>query len=946
MKKTFLLLLMVIVMQSASAQQADTSLLNRLCNISLSTCRIDTVTMSDDGFVIELNPSIQRHAIREETIAEIESEIRDSLGEAYDLTPFELTVFGRPIADFLPNPKNLVVREHGQVVKRLDAEAPAKGLSGKTIAVWPSHGWFYEPTLNRWEWQRARCFSTVEDISSTGYVNTYLIPMLESAGAEVYTPRERDVQKEMIVIDNDGKDRKALVRKGKWEEIGEGYAHAPILYADENPFRQGTYLQISSDKKHDKNYVTYQPTFENGGRYAVYVSWGNDGQKAGRALYEVKHTGGTTRFEVDQRADGRTWYYLGTFDFAAGNNPETGSVTVRASENSPAGSLVSTDAVRFGGGWGRVARGADKMLSGSLAYAEGSRYYLQTAGMPDSVYSPTAFKNDYNDDYRSRSLWVNHLLHEMNVPVDLSFAFHTDAGCTPDSSIIGTLSIYSTYDGDNEYMGRFSNGDEKFINRTLADMVQSQIASDIRTEFNEDWTVRDLRDASYNEAWKPDVPSMLLELLSHQNLADMRYSLDPRFRFAVSRAIYKAMTRFLNGGDCVIQPLQPLEFCITPLEGRRIRLSWVAQPDPLEPTANPTSYRLYTRKGDAGFDNGIKVNGNSIEIELPEWGQQYSFRVTAVNDGGESMPSEELSACLFEGQRPVLIVNGFTRVSAPITFDTGDMSGLAWWDDEGVADGYDTHYVGRQYDFYRSSPWLDDDCPGWGASGSEGFNSIVKGNSFDFTSLHGAALAASGRGFISCSRAAFENPDFDVLPYAAVDLIMGEQRTTHSFNGKEPQFAVYTPELMAQLSTMSDLNIPLLLTGAYVGSDPVIERDTVAIEFMRDKLHFTQRNNHSSQTGNVMPVDGSINRFAFSPCTFTTAIGEPLYRVEAPDALEPAGDGAMRIYRYQDTSMSAGVAYDGEQKIVVLGFPFETIIGSSDRARIMGEIMNFLTENK
>ena len=161
-----------------------------------------------------------------------------------------------------------------------------------------------------------------------------------------------------------------------------------------------------------------------------------------------------------------------------------------------------------------------------------------------------------------------------------------------------------------------------------------------------------------------------------------------------------------------------------------------------------------------------------------------------------------------------------------------------------------------------------------------------------------------------------------------------------------PMTQNYTPELMAQLSTMSDLNIPLLLTGAYVGSDPVIERDTVAIEFMRDKLHFTQRNNHSSQTGNVMPVDGSINRFAFSPCTFTTAIGEPLYRVEAPDALEPAGDGAMRIYRYQDTSMSAGVAYDGEQKIVVLGFPFETIIGSSDRARIMGEIMNFLTENK
>ena len=39
---------------------------------------------------------------------------------------------------------------------------------------------------------------------------------------------------------------------------------------------------------------------------------------------------------------------------------------------------------------------------------------------------------------------------------------------------------------------------------------------------------------------------MLLELLSHQNFADMRYGSDPRFKFLVSRAIYKGIsTNFL-----------------------------------------------------------------------------------------------------------------------------------------------------------------------------------------------------------------------------------------------------------------------------------------------------------------------------------------------------------------------------------------------------------------
>jgi hypothetical protein len=81
------------------------------------------------------------------------------------------------------------------VVLNLDRPVqPVAGLAGRHIALWPSHGWYYEHSLGRWEWQRARVFQTVEDLLPMSFVVPYLAPMLEQAGARVFMPRERDVQ--------------------------------------------------------------------------------------------------------------------------------------------------------------------------------------------------------------------------------------------------------------------------------------------------------------------------------------------------------------------------------------------------------------------------------------------------------------------------------------------------------------------------------------------------------------------------------------------------------------------------------------------------------------------------------------------------------------------------------------------------------------------------------
>ena len=70
--------------------------------------------------------------------------------------------------------------------------------------------------------------------------------MLENAGANVFTPRERDTQKNEVIVDNDTKDGSVYLevksRKARWEVAAKrGFARTKRVYRDgENPFLDGT----------------------------------------------------------------------------------------------------------------------------------------------------------------------------------------------------------------------------------------------------------------------------------------------------------------------------------------------------------------------------------------------------------------------------------------------------------------------------------------------------------------------------------------------------------------------------------------------------------------------------------------------------------------------------------------------------------------------------------
>ena len=101
-----------------------------------------------------------------------------------------------------------------------------KGLQGRHLCVTQSHGKYYNQAKQEWIWQRPRLFCTTEDLFTQTFVVPYLIPMLQNAGALVFTSRERDWQKQEIIIDNDfihdGSRYEERVSKYHWQYGGIG----------------------------------------------------------------------------------------------------------------------------------------------------------------------------------------------------------------------------------------------------------------------------------------------------------------------------------------------------------------------------------------------------------------------------------------------------------------------------------------------------------------------------------------------------------------------------------------------------------------------------------------------------------------------------------------------------------------------------------------------------
>ena len=807
------------------------------------------------------------------------------------------------------------------------------GLQNRHISLWASHGRFYDQARGYWRWQRPNLFSTTEDLYTQTIVVPYLIPMLEKAGAIVFTPRERDWQKQEIIVDNDGSKANYIeVTKGdKWQTSKQpGFAFHTGTYTDgENPFVAGSARMVkTTSSKSRYSLATYQPYFQKAGRYAVYVSYQTLENSIPDALYTVWHKGERTQFHVNQQMGGGTWVYLGTFDFDAGYS-EFNRVTV--SNQSSEKGIVTTDAIRFGGGMGNIERdGQTSQLPRAL---EGARYWSQWAGMPYTVYSSKGGTNDYADDINVRSLTTNRLgggscymptIEGLKVPIELSLAFHSDAGYAKDGEgLIGSLSICTT----NHHEGKLNAGISRMASRDLADALLSNETLDLKHKYGQ-WNRRELFDRNYSEARLPEVPSAILEMLSHQNFPDMRYGQDPNFRFTLARSIYKTILRYVNdqhGRPFVVTPLAPDHFRVELKKGVAC-LSWDAVNDLQEPTAKPTGYVVYTAIGDADFDNGTYVRGKTEhEVEL-EPGLLYHFKVAAVNRGGESFTTEVLSACSMpNANKTVMIVNGFHRVSSPAIRNTPAEQGFDLDEDPGVTYGPTLGWSGRQINFDRKQMGVENG--GLGNSGEELTGMLIAGNDFNYVMTHAKAIASAKQyNIVSCSSETVETGKVNLIGYDAVDLLLGlERHDGHSLKA----YKTFTSHMQDALKRYTTHGGALLVSGAYVGTDMTLDADR---QFLQNVLK-------SSWGGRSQTKDNKVKGLG-TEMTYWKALNEEHYAATSADILQPVKP-AFTAMQYAD-GYGAAIAYRSNCRLFVMGFPFECIEGEHKQASVMRGILNYL----
>ncbi|MDF1514997.1 MAG: N-acetylmuramoyl-L-alanine amidase, partial [Anaerolineae bacterium] len=679
----------------------------------------------------------------------------------------------QPLSSYLPAPQLLAYEPEFRITlddQRAQTEAQISGsLAGKTVYVSAGHGWKW--TSYGWRTQRVVYEGFIEDHNNAEAVDQYLIPYLEQAGATVIPARERDWNTQRYIGDNDA-GGSSYVETGTWTTSGSlGYNNSTYRYA-------------ISELGSATATAAWVINVGTQGQYAVYA-WLKPGtNRVPDAHYTISYAGGQAEVVIDQRIGPATWRYLGSFPFYAG--PVT--ITLDNHSESSAGKAVIADAIRLGGGAfdslnGLYETSEFDSAPGSAPYEPmwetSAYYYSQFMGMDPHIWS-------YFNDVIARPLYArwNHVGAGEDA-VYISWHSNGWRGITR-----GTESYVHNNDTCDRTVGSLE----------LQTALHNELIHDIRIGWDADWIDRGKKQADLGEMrmlcdddpGESDIPGVLFEVAFHDEPDDANALKNPQFNQLAARALYQGLVHYFENRDGInltLLPEPPTHLRVENDVAGNLVVNWHASPTDGSGLLgeSASAYRVYLSTDGFAWQPPVTIATTSFIISDLSPGDVVYVKVTGINAGGESFPTEILGGRVGEPQ--LLIVNGFDMLSR-----------------YGLVNEYDA-----KMQAYNLRMFVD------------------RMNARNYVVDHGNAVGDFS-GWDSTSNEAVVNGDDVLTDYDVIDWILGEESTLGdgSLSGVERAFiGAFLNSGGGLLLSGSDLGWDL----EYIGLDPGFLHNHLHIDY-------------------------------------------------------------------------------------------------------------------
>jgi hypothetical protein len=222
-----------------------------------------------------------------------------------------------------------------------------------------------------------------------------------------------------------------------------------------------------------------------------------------------------------------------------------------------------------------------------------------------------------------------------------------------------------------------------------------------------------------------------------------------------------------------------------------------------------------------------------------------------------------------------------------------------------------------------------------------GFDRTTAGNSLDFIRQHAEAVLANGYTFVSATNEALTDGLLSFPFYSDLIYILGEESTI------DETFSVAEQDIFKNYLKNGG---KVFISGAEIAWDIDYKGSALDKNFCHEFLHLAYAQDApNNATGTYYNVKASgdtifsdLSSFSFDNGTHGT------YDVRYPDVFTPLND-ARAFLKYTGCSTgAAGIVFEGmfpggsqDGKIMVLGFPFETIYPAEKRNALMSKFFQF-----